>query len=261
MLRCGLDLDGELLALASASHSGEPFHLDGVRRILAGAGLDEGALQNPAGLPLGEDERVAWLRAGRPPEPVAGNCSGKHAAMLATCVSAGWPTQTYRAADHPLQRSLRATLEDLAAERVGAVAVDGCGAPLFAISLLGLARVMSAIATAAPDTAEGRVAAAIRSAPRYLGGTDRDVTRFLEAVPGLVAKDGAEGVYAAALPDGRAVAFKITDGADRARRPVLAAALRRLGVESSEVARIGQVPVWGHTEQVGEVRAVAAIAG
>ena len=96
MLRCGLDLDGELLALASASHSGEPFHLDGVRAILAGAGLDESALQTPPDLPIGESERLAWIRTDRPPAPVAMNCSGKHAAMLATCVVNAWPTADYR---------------------------------------------------------------------------------------------------------------------------------------------------------------------
>jgi len=132
---------------------------------------------------------------------------------------------------------------------------------VLASTLIGLARAFSAVATAPAGSPEGRVAAAIRSAPRYLGGTDRDVTRFLELVPGLVAKDGAEGVYAAALPDGRAVAMKILDGADRARRPVLAAALRRLGVTGPELERLAYVPVRGHGQPVGEVRAAAGIAG
>jgi L-asparaginase II len=156
----------ELLALASASHSGEDFHLDGVRRILRVAGLDEAALQTPADLPVGEAERLSWLRSGRAPAPLAMNCSGKHAAMLVTCVSNGWPTESYRDPAHPLQQALLATLEELAGEPVAATGVDGCGAPLFAISLLGLARAVRAVAVADPATAEGRVAAAIRAAPR-----------------------------------------------------------------------------------------------
>src|SRR6476659_8258830 len=120
MLRAGLDLDGELLALAAASHSGEPFHLEGVRRILAGAGLTEDALQNTPDLPYGEQARRDWLAAGRPPSSLAQNCSGKHAAMLATCVAAGWPTSTYRDPEHPLQRAMAATLTELAGEPVAA---------------------------------------------------------------------------------------------------------------------------------------------
>jgi L-asparaginase II len=181
--------------------------------------------------------------------------------MLACCVANGWPTEGYLEPDAPVQQAMTAALEDLAGERVLHVSVDGCGAPQHALTLPGLARAFTRLATAGPDTHEGRTAQAMRDHPVLVGGTDRDVTHLMQGVDGLIAKDGAEGVYAAALPDGRAVAFKITDGADRARRPVLAAALRRLGVESPEVARIGQVPVWGHTEQVGEVRAVAAIAG
>ena len=96
MLRAGLDLDGELLALSAASHSGEDFHLEGVRRILEGAGLDVEALQCPVDLPYGDAARLAWLRADRAPERVAMNCSGKHAAMLATCVTNGWDPATYR---------------------------------------------------------------------------------------------------------------------------------------------------------------------
>jgi L-asparaginase II len=245
----------------SASHSASRSTSTECARSSPGAGLDESALQTPPDLPIGESERLAWIRTDRPPAPVAMNCSGKHAAMLATCVVNAWPTADYRDADHPLQQRLRATLEELAGEPVTMTGVDGCGAPLFAVSLIGLARAFSAVATAPAGSPEGRVAAAIRSAPRYLGGTDRDVTRFLELVPGLVAKDGAEGVYAAALPDGRAVAMKILDGADRARRPVLAAALRRLGVTGPELERLAYVPVRGHGQPVGEVRAAAGIAG
>ena len=106
MLRAGLDLDGELLAVACASHSGEPFHIDAVRRILAGAGLDESLLQTPPDFPLDDDSREAVVRAGGQRAPVLMNCSGKHAAMLATCVVNDWDLATYREPDHPLQRAI-----------------------------------------------------------------------------------------------------------------------------------------------------------
>lgn len=138
MLRCGLDLDGELLALAAASHSGEDFHVAGVRKILARAGLTEDDLQCPRALPREEVFQQEYLREGGEPDRVHMNCSGKHAAMLATCVAAGWPTATYTDPAHPLQVALRQALEGLAGERSAAVGVDGCGAPVFALSLAGL---------------------------------------------------------------------------------------------------------------------------
>ena len=256
MVGAGLALDGELLALGSASHSGEPFHLDGVRRILASAGLDLDALQNTPDLPLDEAERAAWLAAGRPKSSLAQNCSGKHAAMLATCVAAGWDTATYRDPDHPLQRLMAQTLGELAGEPVAATGVDGCGAPVMAVSLTGLARAFAAVAQADAGTPEGKVAAAIRANPAWLGGTGRDVTALIEGIPGLVAKDGAEAVYAAALPDGRAVALKIADGGGRAAPVVMVAALRSAGVEAPVLERLATSVVLGHGEPVGVVRAL-----
>jgi L-asparaginase II len=256
MLEAGLDLDGELLALACASHSGEAFHLDGVRRILAAAGLAEGALQTPPEYPVDEAEKLSYAAAGGGPTPLAMNCSGKHAAMLATCVANGWPTSTYPDPDHPLQRGLRATVERLAGEPVAAVGVDGCGAPLFALTLTGLARAFAAIATAPAGTPEHRVATAIRAHPEWLGGTRRDVTRLIAGVPGLIAKDGAEGVYAAALPDGRVAALKVDDGGQRARPPVMVAALRALGVGAPVLDELAEAALLGGGEPVGAVRCV-----
>jgi L-asparaginase II len=256
LLERGLDLDGELLALAAASHSGESFHLDGVRRLLASAGLDEGDLQTPPDLPVDEVEKLRYVAAGGTASPLVMNCSGKHAAMLATCVANGWPTATYLDPGHPLQQSLRATVERLAGETSPAVGVDGCGAPLFALSLTGLARAFVAVATAPAGTAEHRVASAIRRHPEWLGGTRRDVTALVAGVPGLVAKDGAEGVYAAALPDGRAVALKIDDGGQRARPPVMSAALRALGVEAAVLDDQGTAALLGGGVPVGAVRPV-----
>ncbi len=256
MLRAGLDLDGELLALACASHSGEEFHLAGVRRILAGGGLDESDLQTPADFPVDEATKVQYIRAGGQAAPLAMNCSGKHAAMLATCVHNGWDTATYLDPEHPLQQALLGALEDLAGEPASATGVDGCGAPLWALTLSGLARAFRAVSLAPAGSSEHRVAAAIRAHPEWLGGTGRDVTLLMGCLPGLIAKDGAEGVYVASMPDGRAVAVKIEDGGQRARPPVMVAALRRLGVSSPGLDDIGRVPLFGGGVEVGEVRVV-----
>lgn len=254
MLRAGLDLDGESLALATASHSGEAFHLDGVRRILDRAGLVEDDLQNPPDWPLDHDAMLEHVRTAGEPARLAMNCSGKHAAMLATCAAHGWPTATYRRADHPLQVRIRETLEELAGETVAATGVDGCGAPLFAVSLTGLARAFRALAVAPEGTPEWRVAEAIRTYPERVSGTRRDEATLIRGVPGLLAKAGAEGCYAAALPDGRAAALKIEDGGSRARPVVMAAALRRLCIDEDVLGEIGQATVLGGSDPVGTVR-------
>jgi L-asparaginase II len=256
MLRAGLDLDGELLALAAASHAGEPAHLDGVRRILDGAHLSVDNLQNTPDLPLDPQAAARWKAAERPASPLAQNCSGKHAAMLATCRVAGWDTATYRDPGHPLQRAVRATVADLTGVPAVHTAVDGCGAPLFSSTPAGLARAFRRIATAPAGTAEGRVGAALRAHPWWVAGTGRDVVRLAAAVPGLIAKDGAEGVFAAALPDGRAVALKVLDGAVRPVRVVVAAALLALGVDEPGLAEAGYTAVLGHGVPVGHVEPV-----
>jgi len=256
MLRAGLDLAPHHLALACASHSGEPFHLDAVREILAAAGLTEADLQNTPDLPYDPQERDGWLATGQTPLPIAQNCSGKHAAMLATCRIAGWDAATYRDPDHPLQQLMASTIEDLAGEPVAATAIDGCGAPVMAISTAGLARAFGRVAAAPPDTLEGRVAAAIRAHPEFLGGTRRDVTALIRGTEGAIAKDGAEAVYAVGLADGRGVALKIADGGQRARSVVVAALLRHLGVESDAYGVLEHAPVLGHGDPVGSVIAV-----
>jgi len=256
MLGAGLPLSGAPLALACASHSGEPVHLDGVTEVLRGAGLTEAHLQNTPTLPLDAGAALAWQVAGRGPESVAQNCSGKHAAMLATCVVAGWSLDDYLDPDHPLQRAVRAGVERLTGVEVAHSTVDGCGAPLFSTTLRGLARAFGAIAAAPagePDGDAARVATAMTAHPDLVGGTGRDVTRVMRAVPGLVAKDGADGVYAAGLPDGGAVALKILDGGDRPRAAVLTAALRVAGVDTEDLRAIGRTPVLGHGRPVGEV--------
>jgi L-asparaginase II len=251
MLEQGWETDAEALAVATASHSGEEQHLRVVRRVLEAAGLPEEALRCPPALPLHEPTAHALLASGGVPTPLTMNCSGKHAGMLATCVRHGWDLDGYLAPDHPLQRALTASLERQAGEPVRHVAVDGCGAPQHALSLRGLARAFGRLG-AATSGPEGTTADAMRRHPALVGGTDRDVTQLMEHVPGLVAKDGAEGVYAAGLPDGSAVAVKIADGGGRARTPVLVAGLRALGV--ADLDRWATLPVLGGGRQVGETR-------
>ncbi|BAG20804.1 asparaginase [Streptomyces griseus] len=255
ILRAGLDLAGERLALAAASHSGEPFHLDLARKMLAEHGLGPGDLLTPPDLPLDPVEAEAYLAAGHVRERITMNCSGKHAAMLAVCVRNGWDTATYLAPDHPLQQLIGQVVAEAAGEPVAALGTDGCGAPLMAIGLTGLARAFRSFVLAEPGSAERRVADAMRAHPEYVAGTRRPDTWLMREVPGTLSKMGAEAVQAVALADGRALAFKIDDGAGRALGPVLARALELLGVDAPVVARIGRSPLLGGAAEVGEIRA------
>jgi L-asparaginase II len=255
MLRAGLPLEGELLALAAASHSGEDYHAAGVREILDFAGLTEADLQCPAALPIDQPTARRLIRDSDTPESrVRCNCSGKHAAMLATCIANEWPTQTYRDPAHPLQLHIMRTIEELALEPVAAIGVDGCGAPLFALTLAGLARAFRALVLAADGTPERKVADAMRKFPEWTSGTLRDERRLMMGIPGLLIKSGAEGVDAFALADGTAAALKIDDGNQRARTPVTTAILARLGAQPP--AELATAPIFGGEARVGEVRAV-----
>ncbi|GAA2548880.1 MULTISPECIES: asparaginase [Streptomyces] len=256
VLRAGLDLAGERLALAAASHSGEDFHRDLVQKMLAEYGLSERQLGCPPDLPLDAEERETYLAAGGVREKVTMNCSGKHTAMLAACALRDWPLETYLDPDHPLQRIVHEGVEAAAGERVAAVGTDGCGAPLMAISLTGLARAYRSFVLAGPGTPERRVADAMRAHPEYVAGTRRADTWLMRGIPGALSKMGAEAVQAVALPDGRALAFKVDDGAVRALGPVLARALEIMGVDAPVVERIGRAPLTGGGAVVGEVRAV-----
>jgi L-asparaginase II len=257
MLRCGLALPSDQLALACASHDGEDLHAELCVVMLEGAGLSEDDLACPRALPEPGPKQEAFLRAGRAAGRARHNCSGKHAAMLATCVLRGWPTGGYLAPEHPLQLEIRREIEELAGEPVTAVGVDGCGAPQFAFSLTGLARGFRRIAAAAAGSRERAVADAMRAHPVLVGGSGRDVTELMECVPGLIAKDGAEGVYAAALDDGRAMAVKVDDGGMRAVAPVLVEVLRAWGHAGDALDRWATTPVEGGGRVVGRVQARA----
>ncbi|MEV0183263.1 asparaginase [Streptomyces sp. NPDC050625] len=259
MLRAGLPLDGDLLSLAAASHSGEELHLAGTRRMLELAGLAEDDLRNVPDMPYDPVVRDTWVREGRLPSRLAQNCSGKHAAMLWTAKLNGWSLDDYLDPAHPLQQAIAEIVEDLTGQRIARVTVDGCGAPLFSVSLHGLARALARITTAPPGTPEARVADAMREHAEMASGSGRDVAALMRAVPGLLAKDGFEGVQVAALPDGWAVAVKIADGADRARVPVAAAALARAGVDPALLTEFAGEPLLGGGEPVGCVRPVRAL--
>jgi L-asparaginase II len=243
------------LALVAASHHGESFHIERVRGLLASAGVSESDLRCPPDLPLAPAAREAVLRAGGVASRVYMNCSGKHAGMLATCVVAGWPLADYVEPDHPLQKSCRTAVEDLSGQSVAAVGVDGCGAAVMAIPLTGLARAFLRVVSAGPGTPERSVADAMRAHPEMMSGTGATDARLMRAVPGLLAKGGAEGVLAVAVPGVGAVAIKIDDGAARATPPVLVAALGQLGLTSAELDEAAEVPVLGGGARVGVVRA------
>ena len=189
------DLADEEIAIACASHQAEPAQLEAVRMLLARARATPDDLEN-------------GIQEGRPEGRLGHNCSGKHAGMLAACRANGWPMQGYRLPDHPLQRRIR--------ELIGGdegTATDGCGVPTFALPLSRMAPLL----TRTP----GRIAAAMRARPDLVGGSGADDTDLMRALPGWIAKRGAEALFCAAGPDGVGVVLKVEDGASRALRPAL----------------------------------------
>jgi L-asparaginase II len=248
MVRSGLDLEPRLLALAQSSHSGAQMHLDGAREILASVGLAESALQCALDRPLGDAERRAWGE--NPPTQTAMNCSGKHAAMLATCVKNGWPIETYLDANHPLQLAIKEELENLAGEKITLTSTDGCGAPLFLLSLIGLARAVRAI-TISTDPVHQNVMNAARAFPEMVGGVGRHNTEMMQQVPGLFMKDGAEAVNVCSLADGRTFVFKVSDGSLRAFRTIVHACLKDFGIDTA----LTPEKVMGGPRVIGTIRA------
>ena len=145
MLDAGFAAEPDELAVAAASHSGEPIHLDAVRRILDKAGLDDGALGNTPALPLAPAVAADVLRAGGGPSSLLQNCSGKHAAMLATSVANGWDVDGYLDVRPPVQKLIDAYIAE-AAGGVVHTGVDGCGAPTAMVTLTGLAFAVRSLA-------------------------------------------------------------------------------------------------------------------
>ncbi|MGP4029435.1 asparaginase [Actinomadura sp. 3N407] len=250
-LKAGAPLDGERLAIAAGSHAGEDFHVKTVEAILADANLPAGALRCPPSWPEDEPAKAALIRAGEGESRVRMNCSGKHAAMLAASAARGWPLDTYLDPGHPLQQVVEQVTADCAGEEPSPVAVDGCGAPLFGLTLTGLARAARSLVLSRDARP---VADAMRAHPEYVGGTGHPNTEFMRALPGSVAKGGAEGVFVAATAEGHAVAVKVIDGSPRATTAIALRALAALGVDTTPAGRLGTVPVLGGGRPVGEIR-------
>ena len=229
MVRAGLDLEPRLLALVCGSHAGTGMHQSGAQAILAKAGLDEDSLQCIMDRPLEED-----LRRTSQPTRLAMNCSGKHAGMILTCHINGWPIDTYLSPDHPLQIAIAKEVEMMSGESIVNTTVDGCGAPLFMFSLLGLARAVRTL-----------------TIPEMVSGQGRLATRMMQNIEGLFMKDGAEAINVASMPDGRTLALKISDGNARAVPAVTAAALKILGIDTHEQ----EENTLGGGKTVGSIRA------
>lgn len=249
MVRAGLKLEPRLLALVSASHSGSQTHRNAVLEILALGGLAESALQNAKDRPLGEEERRQW--GGGLPTALAQNCSGKHAGMLLTCVINNWSTSEYLLPTHPLQLKVREEFEVLSEESISLTSVDGCGAPLFLISLLGLARAIQKL-TISNQPAHLEVMNACRGYPEMVAGEGRSTSQIMRETPGLFLKEGAEGVGVGSLLDGRTFAFKVIDGAARAYTPLVYAALKHFGAMGRSNDE-DFTPVYGGTAVVGSI--------
>lgn len=221
VMNAGVGLRGAAAVLATASHAGTQRHVSVVRSILAQAGLTEDALQCPADWPADRAARDELVRDGSGPSPVYMNCSGKHAAMLLACATNGWPIHTYLDVDHPLQRAILDVIERFTGEKPQATAVDGCGAPVHAISLAGLARGIGRVRTSSPTSPfalyrnAGILTQAVLADGWALDGVGRDNTLVIDRL-GVLAKLGAEGVMVMAAPDGTTVAAKILDGSLRA---------------------------------------------
>lgn len=256
MVRAGLSLPAEQLALVCASHSGQAVHQQTARNILATVNLDESALLNTAGFSLHVPTAHEVIRAGGGKSPIQMDCSGKHAGMLATCVLNGWTTDNYLHPEHPLQVAITNTITAITGAAPVAIGTDGCGAPAHVIPLLHLARAMRALAVGDAGGEGQQVFHAMEQFPHMVAGDDRHVTAIASAIPGLAAKDGADSVYVAAMEDGRAVALKLSDGSGRALPTVLLAALQRLGIDTTQVPGTVAEIVLGHGQPVGAVRAV-----
>ncbi len=248
MVRAGLKLTPKQLAVVCSSHSGSAEHFETILSILQSVGLDEAALRCATGFPLDEKERLAW--GDKPATQLAMNCSGKHSGMIAASVAAGWDRETYTDPSHPLQQLIAAEIVALTGEPLQHVAADGCGAPLFAVSTLGLARAIHNF-TISTDPVHQEVMAACRAFPEMTGGVGRLHTKLMQAIPGFFMKDGAEGVNVFSMPDGRSCAIKFADGSYRASGPVVTAVLKAWGVDTPDE----RVDVLGGGKVVGEIRA------
>ena len=246
MLTAGLKVESNEIAIICASHSGSQNHIDLVTKMLTSGDISISQLKNAVDKPLGEKEKNTW--GDKQPSQLAQNCSGKHAGMLITCKQNGWDMSTYLDLDHPLQVAIKNEIEMLAGEKVSAVSVDGCGAPLFAISLIGLARAISNLVKSKDDIYQ-QIVSACTKYPELVAGDGRLTTRMMQAVPDLFMKEGAEGVQVCALRDDRVIAIKIIDGSWRPVGPIIMEIFKRWEVEMPDES----VKIYGGGSVIGEV--------
>lgn len=259
----GAGLEGERLALSTASHSGTDRHVAVVRSILETAGLGEEDLQCPAAWPTDRATRDEMVRELGQPARIRMNCSGKHAAMLLTCVANGWDTATYLDPAHPLQIHIREVIERLTGSRITVTAIDGCGAPVYAMSLTALGRAVHRIGTSSERSpfalhrTAGTLVRAVRDHPWTIDGPGGQDTIAIERL-GVFAKGGAEGIQIMVAPGGTTVALKVLDGGDRAKAAIALALLARVGaLPAAEVAAtLAELPltVLGGGKVVGSIR-------
>lgn len=228
MVRLGLNLNDEQLALVCASHGGNNRHQEVALEILHSVGLSESDLQNTPDRPLERKARSQW--GDKPATSLVANCSGKHAGMLATCITNGWDPKTYLQINHPLQIAIANEIEELIGQPASRVSVDGCGAPLFSMSTRSVA-IAARKMRINPDPVFATVVNACLKHPEMILAEGEFDTRMMRAVPGLFVKGGAESVLLASLADGSAIAWKILDGANRANGPMIAAALAKFGIK------------------------------
>ena len=248
MVRAGLNLNDEQLALVCASHGGTNRHQEVALEILRSVGLSESELQNTPDAPLDREARIKW--GDKPATSLAANCSGKHSGMLATCVVNGWDIKTYRDVDHPLQLAIAREITELIGKSIDRVSIDGCGAPLFSMSTRSIA-VAARKMRIDSDPIFARVVSACLKHPEMILAEGAFDTRMMRAVPGLFVKGGAESVMLASLADGSAIAWKISDGSNRVNGPLMKAALAKFGVNIEGEA----VDVLGGGNVVGSLSA------
>jgi L-asparaginase II len=246
MLKAGLTVEENELAIICASHSGSQSHIDLVAKMLTSRGITTSQLKNAVDKPLGEKEKITW--GDKAPSQLAQNCSGKHAGMLIACQQNGWDMNTYLDLDHPLQVAIKNEIEELSGEKVSAISVDGCGAPLFAISLIRLAKAISNLVKSKEELYQQIVSACMKY-PELVAGDGRLTTRMMRAVPGLFMKEGAEGVQVCALSDGRVIAIKIIDGSWRPVAPIVMEIFKRWNVKMPDES----VNIYGGASVIGEV--------
>jgi L-asparaginase II len=222
---CGAGLAREQIALACASHDGEPVHVALVESILASAGLTANDLRNPPGWPLsGSAQRRLAASGQTTPSRLWHNCSGKHAAMLAATVASGWDPATYLDPHHPLQALITDSIRSVAGP-VEPIGVDGCGAPVFATTARGMGRAFARLSVA-DELLE--IFDAMHAFPALVSGVD-NVDAAIATQLNAVAKRGAAGVIGIGLRGGLGIAVKVWGGSGLVAGVAGLAALDQLG--------------------------------